>query len=201
MMTVFVLEKVFGSLQLVGQEQIIVKRLEKVEWIDPKDLSLENHGMVKDMFIKSFLNAYDQLSAQDLKIKQFTKEDWLNDNFEEETKDLLIQKSPIKLLAVKRDGAIIGAATVEQDKTEPSAFYVRQLALLPQYRGKGLGRLMMEAIEKEARDQKKTSIVLMVRILNTIGRGFYTHLGYEEGTYCHPEYSVENYIGYRKKLS
>ena len=54
MMTISESEKVFGSLQLVEQEQIVVKRFEKVEWIDPKNLSHENHTMVKDMFITSF---------------------------------------------------------------------------------------------------------------------------------------------------
>ncbi len=204
--TIFVSQWGFGSYQesLKQAEQIETnfKPLKVVEWSIPQALKVSDHKQIEKMYLDSFLDAYKVLSKEQLKISNPTKEKWLEDTFKKEIEALKDPSSSIKLITVKERNVIVGAATLEEVKIgNSSAFYVRQLALLPEYRRKGLGSEIMQLIEKEARDQNLSSVVLMVRVLNNPGRKFYSKLGYEEGIYHHPDYSKENYIGYLKKIS
>lgn len=69
-----------------------------------------------------------------------------------------------------------GTAMVGHDGHRAWVYY---LAVAPNLQGRGLGRILMDAAERWARDQGLPKIQLMVRTDNNAVREFYAHLGYE----------------------
>jgi ribosomal-protein-alanine acetyltransferase len=57
---------------------------------------------------------------------------------------------------------------------------IQTVAVAPEHRGKGLGRLLLEALLIEARQRLVSSIFLEVRADNDAARGLYTSLGFQE---------------------
>ena len=57
--------------------------------------------------------------------------------------------------------------------------WVYYLAVDPQRRGRGIGRLLMDAAETWLRERELPKIQFMVRGTNTAVLAFYDHLGYE----------------------
>lgn len=57
---------------------------------------------------------------------------------------------------------------------------VQRIAVLPQYRGRGLGRKMMEAMMNVSRENQVTAVSLEVRESNTAARSLYESYGFAE---------------------
>lgn len=57
---------------------------------------------------------------------------------------------------------------------------VQRIAVLPQYRGRGLGRKMMEAMMNISRENQVTAVSLEVRESNTAARSLYESYGFAE---------------------
>lgn len=155
------------------------------------------------VFHMSFSKAYEPFSPEDLKLSFASKKAWLDATFQEEEQDFKAQRSPIWLLQVI-DGSsqeIIGVATVEPDHGDSTTtLYVRQMAVNPPYQTKGIGREMMEAIEKRFSAQGFRDIVLLVREVNKPAIDFYTKIGFQPHGYEHPDYVGKPYIGFRKVI-
>jgi ribosomal protein S18 acetylase RimI-like enzyme len=64
-------------------------------------------------------------------------------------------------------------------ETLPASGFVYDLILHQRFRGRGLGREAMEALEEEARRLRLTSLALHVFEDNTPARTLYTALGYQ----------------------
>jgi ribosomal protein S18 acetylase RimI-like enzyme len=71
-------------------------------------------------------------------------------------------------------GDIIGVGRL--NKAKPAVAQIRYMAVDEQYRKQGIGRMICQYLENEARKQGYTSIILDSRI-NAVG--FYQKLGYE----------------------
>jgi ribosomal protein S18 acetylase RimI-like enzyme len=63
-------------------------------------------------------------------------------------------------------------------RPEPDCMYVGRVAVLPEYRGKGVGAALMRAMEDVARKSGRTKIRLNVRMSLAGNLSFYEKLGY-----------------------
>jgi ribosomal protein S18 acetylase RimI-like enzyme len=64
-------------------------------------------------------------------------------------------------------------------ETEPASGFIYDLLLHPHFRGRGLGKQAMLALENKARDIGLPSLALNVFEENTIAKALYTSLGYQ----------------------
>jgi len=72
---------------------------------------------------------------------------------------------------------IVGAIVL---KVTDEGFYVDNVAVRPMVKGKGVGRLLLEVAETEARHQGYKSIYLATHELMTENRALYSRIGYVE---------------------
>lgn len=66
---------------------------------------------------------------------------------------------------------------------EEDALYLGRLAVLPQYRGLGVARLLIDAVENQARASGLNKVTLSVRVQLPRNRAFFECLGYQFVTY------------------
>jgi ribosomal protein S18 acetylase RimI-like enzyme len=64
-------------------------------------------------------------------------------------------------------------------ETEPPSGFIYDLLLHPQFRGRGLGKQAMLALEQKARDLRLSSLTLNVFEDNTVAKALYASLGYQ----------------------
>jgi ribosomal protein S18 acetylase RimI-like enzyme len=86
---------------------------------------------------------------------------------------------------------------------EPQAdhMYLGRLAVLPDYRGNGVARVLIEAVENRARELNLPAVQLGVRIALTGNQEMFTRLGYQvlyEGR--HPGYDEITFVQMAKRL-
>jgi ribosomal protein S18 acetylase RimI-like enzyme len=148
------------------------------------------------ILLKSFLSAYQAYTENDLKISYSTKEAWLKAAFGEEVQDFKNQETPIQLLVVQHKGKVVGGAFFEPDRTLENAIYIRQMGIDPDYARSRIGEKMINTIK--ANDPSIKAIVLVTRIVNKQAINFYEKLGFIKGSYTHPDYSPQTYVGYKK---
>lgn len=77
-------------------------------------------------------------------------------------------------------GKVIGAIVL---KVTDEGFYVDNVAVRPRVKGTGIGRLLLEFAESEARRQGYQSIYLATHELMTENRALYSRIGYVEYDY------------------
>ncbi len=82
------------------------------------------------------------------------------------------------LLATLPDGRVVGFATLEKSSKHPGKWWVYHIVVHPDYRGKGMGRLLLRAAEEFI--EKKGGRVVAIRTwsTNTSARRFYEKQGY-----------------------
>lgn len=73
---------------------------------------------------------------------------------------------------------VIGTMTL---KVTDDGYFLENVAVRPEVKGTGVGRLLLELAETEARRQGYTSIYLSTHELMTENRVLYTRIGYTEG--------------------
>ena len=85
------------------------------------------------------------------------------------------------------DGQVVGLVSVlgayrleEPSETRAPFAYVDDLLVLPQFRGRGIGKVLLARAEEYARQCGRTSIRLTVKGGNRPARAFYTEGGYGE---------------------
>lgn len=81
-----------------------------------------------------------------------------------------------EVFEIHHDGESIGVVWLWQDGTE---WFVYDIDLEEQHRGKGLGRKTMQAIEAHVRAHGGTAIALSVFGFNQVARNLYESEGYE----------------------
>jgi ribosomal protein S18 acetylase RimI-like enzyme len=90
----------------------------------------------------------------------------------------LARRGPNSAVLVGRDGdAIVATVMVGHEGHRGWVYYV---AVDPGHRGKGLGRVIMDAAEDWLRQAGIEKMQLMVRPDNSTVRGFYESIGYGE---------------------
>ena len=84
-------------------------------------------------------------------------------------------------LVAREDGddALVGYAGLRADNRGGDGD-IQTVAVAPEHRGKGLGRLLVEALLGEARQRLVSSVFLEVRADNDAARGLYSSLGFQE---------------------
>ena len=85
---------------------------------------------------------------------------WTKNDFEKEIKE---NKMAIYYVAVDENGNAVGYAGMWHVVTEG---HITNVAVLEQYRGNGIGDMLMEALEKKALELEMIGITLEVRISN-----------------------------------
>jgi GNAT superfamily N-acetyltransferase len=61
--------------------------------------------------------------------------------------------------------------------------YLHRLAVLPAYRGRGIGRTLIEYVEGRARELGAPLVRIGTRLVLAKNRAFYARLGYQEYAY------------------
>jgi ribosomal protein S18 acetylase RimI-like enzyme len=113
--------------------------------------------------------------------------DWSPDQAEElaakETDDLLpggIDTPGMLLLAAETANAgLIGTVWVALAAPQKSGAWICQIEIVPEQRGKGYGRALLQAAERETAQQGAKTIGLNVVGANVIARHLYESSGYE----------------------
>jgi len=85
------------------------------------------------------------------------------------------------LLVADADGEVVGHVEARMQRDEPAHFvgvYVDELAVAEAWRGRGVGTLLMAAVEKWARDKGALSIALDHFHTNAGARRLYDRLGF-----------------------
>jgi ribosomal-protein-alanine acetyltransferase len=77
------------------------------------------------------------------------------------------------------DDAIVGYAGLRAGNRGGDGD-IQTVAVAPEHRGKGLGRLLVEALLSEARERLVSAVFLEVRADNDAARGLYASLGFQE---------------------
>jgi ribosomal-protein-alanine N-acetyltransferase len=97
---------------------------------------------------------------------------WTRQDFERELK----QNKLAIYFAAKIDGKIVGYAGMWHVITEGQ---ITNVAVLPEYRGLGIGRMLMEKIIKTGIEKEMIGITLEVKISNAVAQNLYTSLGFK----------------------
>lgn len=85
---------------------------------------------------------------------------------------------------------------------EEDALYLGRLAVLPQYRGLGVARLLIDAVENQARSAGLNKVTLSVRVQLLRNRAFFERLGYQFAAYHHHDgHSEPTFLTLEKSLS
>jgi ribosomal protein S18 acetylase RimI-like enzyme len=69
---------------------------------------------------------------------------------------------------------------IELESIAPGSWYVNAIATYEQFRGRGVGRALMQAAEQAARSSGASELSLIVASLNTGAAAMYRRLGYAE---------------------
>lgn len=96
------------------------------------------------------------------------------------------------------DGRLIGSVFF---KLKGKQLYMGRLAVLPELRGRGVARNLLEAVEDEARRQGCEAVILNVRVALARQQAIYRHWGFEAYGYgSHEGFATATFIRMRKLL-
>lgn len=101
-------------------------------------------------------------------------------------------------LIAERNGRVLACVMMEMQEGD---LYFGRLAVLPQARGLGLAKRLIEAVEQEARRRGLPGVRLGVRVVLTNNQRLFTSLGYvETSREAHPGFDYPTSINMRKAL-
>ncbi len=83
---------------------------------------------------------------------------------------------------------------------EPEDYYLSHIAVLPEHRGKGFGRELLMAGEKQARQQGARRLILDVEEHNEAARSFYTRLEYHAASVIRIDLARRGVFSFRRLL-
>ncbi len=79
------------------------------------------------------------------------------------------------VLVAERDSRLLGFVRYRHRRNEQTTIY--ELCVAQDYRGQGIGRLLIEALAQEAQERGKSHIQLKA-VTGIAANGFYEHLGF-----------------------
>ncbi len=101
-------------------------------------------------------------------------------------------------IVAERNGKVVGCVMT---KLLEGDLYFGRLAVLPQARGLGVARLLIEAVEADARRRGLPGVRLGVRVVLADNQRLFTSLGYVETSRdAHPGFDYPTSINMRKPL-
>lgn len=99
------------------------------------------------------------------------------DGYERSIRDLRSRLPESRLILALEDGKMAGAVTY-YPPDEARHAHIRLLAVPPEFRGKGLARILMNECLRRARDEGSTAIGLHTTIMMAIARAMYERMGF-----------------------
>lgn len=102
----------------------------------------------------------------------------LGNRFADEAIERVLHDPDRWLEILRVGGAAVGYCGGEVVAAEPDTLKLGQLYLLDAFRGRGLGRFMLERVEERARQLGKGTIFLQVHKRNTAAQAFYRAAGF-----------------------
>ena len=88
-------------------------------------------------------------------------------------------KNSYATFVVEEDGHVIGMARLLGDGG--MAFYLKDFVILPEYQGKGIGKLLLEHVQDYIRNDMEEGWKTCLELMSAKGKeGFYEKLGFEE---------------------
>lgn len=101
-------------------------------------------------------------------------------------------------IVAERNGEMLGCVLTEEMEGD---LYFGRLSVLPSARGRGLARLLIDAVEAEALRRGLAGVRLGVRIVLTDNQRLFASLGYRETSReAHPGFDRPTSINMRKPL-
>ena len=101
-------------------------------------------------------------------------------------------------IVAERNGQVLACVMIE---TQEGDLYFGRLAVLPEARGLGLAKLLIGAVEDEARRRGLPGVRLGVRVVLTDNQRLFNSLGYvETSREPHPGFDYPTSINMRKAL-
>jgi ribosomal protein S18 acetylase RimI-like enzyme len=148
-----------------------------------------------------------QSVTQDLRRKGIRQWDWFYPNGIVIGSDLRNKN----LFGLCMDDQVVAAIVIDSRQssryaglawgdTQGKAACIHRLAVLPEYQGRGLGRLMLQFAESLAREQGKSSIRLDVFTGNAGAVSMYGKAGYRQVGQIQFPFRKVPYMGYEKLL-
>ena len=112
------------------------------------------------------------------------------------------------VLVALDDGRLVGTATIEMDRTvgdddvdlEPGMAVLRMLGVLPEARGRGVGRALVERTVEMARERGKRVMELRTTPRMTAAHALYESMGFVRDPENDMEYPEVSLIAYRLDL-
>ncbi len=101
-----------------------------------------------------------------------------------------LEKKQLIHVACDKD-KIIGFVIFE--KWDIHSYYLSEMAVLPEYQRKGIGKKLVFSIFDKDQDAEK--IILVTAKRNKWSQSFYEKIGFKHSSFIHPDYP-ENFIGY-----
>lgn len=102
--------------------------------------------------------------------------------------EILTQEGFYTLVA-EEEGAVLGAITVHWTGEKRKAAHMVSLAVLPEFRNRGIASALLREAEDAARELGAKDMVLEVRVTNVPAMNLYLHRGYALGGV------IRNYYG------
>ncbi len=93
--------------------------------------------------------------------------------------DVDVNRDPAGILVVEVDGRIVGFITMWQDK-EAGIGHIPNISFIPEYRGKGLGRKLIQYALDQFRQNGLTHARIETLVQNEVGNHLYTSMGFRE---------------------
>lgn len=85
---------------------------------------------------------------------------------------------------------------------EDGFLYLGRLAVLPDYRALGVGKVLIEAVESKAQALGLPGVQLSVRLALPRNRTYFENMGYQVVSYhTHPDYSEPTFMTLEKRFS
>lgn len=116
-------------------------------------------------------DVFNKLLAEDI-----LPENWFEDILNDDSQTFFVAEDGKKLA-----GLILVSVCSQEDTLfkEKKWLLINELSVLTSYRGRGIGKLLMSAVEEYAREIKAESIKLEVWENNSSAIGFYKHYGFD----------------------
>lgn len=93
--------------------------------------------------------------------------------------DVDAERDPAGIFVLENSGAIAGYISTWCD-LEGGIGHIPNLVVVPEYRGQGLGRMLIEHAFQHFRQQGLAHAKIETLVQNEVGRGLYTSLGFRE---------------------
>ena len=106
------------------------------------------------------------------------------EEYEAALRDVADRAATCLVLAAELDGRPVGTATYVpgpgpyEERHDPDAGSIRMVGVLPDARGRGAGRALVEACIAEARNADRRRVRLSTRTVMAVAQGMYERLGF-----------------------